>query len=64
MPLPEKTDGFSPFKYFPLHPQCDLCVSTGYTHQNEPSAFSGAKKDGFAFIFQHEFQREPGEREV
>lgn len=29
--LARETDGFSPPKYSSLHPQCDLCVSTGRT---------------------------------
>lgn len=62
--LTRETDGSSPFKYSPLHPQRSLCLPTGHAYQNEPSAFPVAKKDGFTFIFPHEFQREPGEKEV
>lgn len=45
-------------------PVWSLCLHGPWTCQNKPSAFLVAKKDGFAFIFQHKFQRETGKREV
>lgn len=53
-----------------LHPNIHLFIPVGSlclhglcTCQNKP-AFLVAKKDGFAFIFQHKFQRDTGKREV
>lgn len=47
--LARETDGFSPPKYSPLHPHCDLCVPMGHAHVRITFCFSSSQERWVCF---------------